>query len=205
MSQVTDYRKCYPFNLLDEKDVNIENVSIKLLNRCIEEFLTDREKEIIQRYAKEGEEAKSIADSMGLGVSTVYKDIKKIIWKINSKRKFFVVDIDALFSNVRLVKTLKSDVDRLEGELAWYKKDEARVKRVEEAKRHAEEDDMPIENLNLDTRAYNCLKRAGYKTIGDIKYTLTIEKLSSIWNMGVKTAEYVLKVLSDHGITLPDS
>lgn len=203
MDQVTDYRKCYPFNLLDEKDVNIDNVSIKLLNRFIEENLTDQDKEIILRYAKEGEAVKTIADSMGLSAATIYNRIKKIIWKINSKRKFFVVDIDALYSKVKLVDSLKSEVYRLEGELAWYKKDEARVKRVEEDKHHAEEDDMPIDNLDLNFRGYNCLKRAGYETIGDIRHKLTIEKLMNIRNMGIITGEHTLKVLSDHGITLP--
>lgn len=61
--------------------------------------------------------------------------------------------------------------------------------------------DMPIENLELSVRAYNCLKRAGIDTVGDL-LLMTKEDLIKIRNLGKKPFEEILQRLDSMGLSL---
>lgn len=52
-------------------------------------------------------------------------------------------------------------------------------------------DSTDLSDLELSVRAYNCLKRAGYRTYGDIK-NLTFEEGMKIRNLGKHSLEEVL-------------
>ena len=56
-----------------------------------------------------------------------------------------------------------------------------------------------LEDLGLSVRTYNCLKRAGIKTLGDI-LLLTQERLMKIRNLGRKSWEEVLAKLAEYGL-----
>jgi DNA-directed RNA polymerase subunit alpha len=82
------------------------------------------------------------------------------------------------------------DVDNVKGALEEYP---------------AEEDpssQIPIEELNLSVRAYNCLKRAQINTVADL-LEYSQEELLQIKNFGQKSAEEVIDALQQRlGITL---
>jgi len=59
------------------------------------------------------------------------------------------------------------------------------------------------EELDLSVRAYNCLRRAGIKTIEDIT-KMSFEQLAKLRNMGEKTAMEVVEKLKKHGLNLED-
>ncbi|HIK56618.1 MAG TPA: DNA-directed RNA polymerase subunit alpha [Synechococcales cyanobacterium M55_K2018_004] len=62
---------------------------------------------------------------------------------------------------------------------------------------------IPIEELQLSVRAYNCLKRAQINTVADL-LDYTQEDLLEIKNFGAKSAEEVIEALQVRlGITLP--
>lgn len=62
---------------------------------------------------------------------------------------------------------------------------------------------IPIEELNLSVRAYNCLKRAQINTVADL-LDFSEEDLLEIKNFGQKSAEEVIEALQTRlGITLP--
>ena len=62
---------------------------------------------------------------------------------------------------------------------------------------------IPIEELQLSVRAYNCLKRAQINTVADL-LEFTQEDLLEIKNFGQKSAEEVIEALQRRlGITLP--
>lgn len=62
---------------------------------------------------------------------------------------------------------------------------------------------IPIEELQLSVRAYNCLKRAQINTVADL-LDYTQEDLLEIKNFGQKSAEEVIEALQVRlGITLP--
>ena len=62
-------------------------------------------------------------------------------------------------------------------------------------------ENFPIEELELGVRSYNCLKRVGIETIGDL-VSKSENELASIPNFGRKSIEEVRETLSQHGLTL---
>lgn len=65
------------------------------------------------------------------------------------------------------------------------------------------ESQIPIEELQLSVRAYNCLKRAQINTVADL-LDYSQEDLLEIKNFGAKSAEEVIESLQKRlGITLP--
>ncbi|HEY9845558.1 MAG TPA: DNA-directed RNA polymerase subunit alpha [Candidatus Caenarcaniphilales bacterium] len=66
-----------------------------------------------------------------------------------------------------------------------------------------ESNQIPIEELNLSVRAYNCLKRAQVNSVADL-LDYSQEDLLEIKNFGAKSAEEVIEALQIRlGITLP--
>lgn len=73
----------------------------------------------------------------------------------------------------------------------------------EETKEEDPANHIPIEELQLSVRAYNCLKRAQVNSVADL-LDFTQEDLLEIKNFGQKSAEEVIEALQDRlGITLP--
>ena len=62
-------------------------------------------------------------------------------------------------------------------------------------------ENFPIEELELGVRSYNCLKRVGIETIGDL-VVKTENELAAIPNFGKKSIEEVKETLAQHGLTL---
>ena len=62
-------------------------------------------------------------------------------------------------------------------------------------------ENFPIEELELGVRSYNCLKRVGIVTIGDL-VVKSENELAAIPNFGKKSIEEVKETLQQHGLTL---
>jgi DNA-directed RNA polymerase subunit alpha len=62
-------------------------------------------------------------------------------------------------------------------------------------------ENFPIEELELGVRSYNCLKRVGIETIGDLVSKSEAE-LAAIPNFGKKSIEEVKETLGTHGLNL---
>ncbi len=62
-------------------------------------------------------------------------------------------------------------------------------------------ENFPIEELELGVRSYNCLKRVGIETIGDL-VSKNENELAAIPNFGKKSIEEVKETLGAHGLKL---
>lgn len=62
-------------------------------------------------------------------------------------------------------------------------------------------DDILIEELELGVRSYNCLKRAGIQTVGDL-ISKTENELNAIPNFGKKSIDEVIETLESRGLSL---
>jgi DNA-directed RNA polymerase subunit alpha len=62
-------------------------------------------------------------------------------------------------------------------------------------------DDILIEELELGVRSYNCLKRAGIQTVGDL-VSKSEGELAAIPNFGKKSIDEVIETLSQRGLAL---
>jgi len=65
----------------------------------------------------------------------------------------------------------------------------------------SEGDDRLIEELEIGVRAYNCLKRAGVQTIGELT-SKSFSELTAIPNFGERSIEEVVEALSQLGLSL---
>ena len=63
-------------------------------------------------------------------------------------------------------------------------------------------DDILIEELELGVRSYNCLKRAGIQTVGDL-VSKTESELNAIPNFGKKSIDEVIETLARAGPRAP--
>src|SRR5215208_838132 len=119
-----------------------------------------------------------------------------------------VIPIDSIFSPVRRVSigqaaeilirqlAIFTDIDRMEG----FGEQAAAETQAEPALAHGMEN-FPIEELELGVRSYNCLKRVGIETIGDL-VTKSENELAAIPNFGKKSIEEVKETLQTHGLNL---
>jgi DNA-directed RNA polymerase subunit alpha len=87
-----------------------------------------------------------------------------------------------------------TDIDKIEGF------GEVAEPEAEATSAHGMEN-FPIEELELGVRSYNCLKRVGIETIGDL-VSKTETELAAIPNFGKKSIEEVRETLGAHGLTL---
>jgi len=62
-------------------------------------------------------------------------------------------------------------------------------------------ENFPIEELELGVRSYNCLKRVGIETIGDL-VSKSENELAAIPNFGKKSIEEVKETLATQGLSL---
>jgi DNA-directed RNA polymerase subunit alpha len=90
-----------------------------------------------------------------------------------------------------------TDLERIEGFGEQAATDGAAV---EPTLAHGMEN-FPIEELELGVRSYNCLKRVGIETIGDL-VSKTEGELAAIPNFGRKSIEEVKETLATHGLNL---
>ena len=89
-----------------------------------------------------------------------------------------------------------TDLDRIEGFAESAGGDGV----VETSSAHGMEN-FPIEELELGVRSYNCLKRVGIETIGDL-ISKSDQELAAIPNFGRKSIEEVKETLDAHGLKL---
>ena len=64
--------------------------------------------------------------------------------------------------------------------------------------------DMSIEELDMSVRSFNCLKRAGIDTVGDLT-NRTEEDMIKVRNLGKKSLEEVIQKLQSLGLSLKRS
>jgi DNA-directed RNA polymerase subunit alpha len=89
-----------------------------------------------------------------------------------------------------------TDLDRIEG----FAEAAAEAAGVEAPAAHGMEN-FPIEELELGVRSYNCLKRVGIETIGDL-VSKSENELAAIPNFGKKSIEEVKETLATQGLAL---
>ncbi len=78
------------------------------------------------------------------------------------------------------------------------------VEEIPQEPEPAAEAQIPLEELNLSVRAYNCLKRAQVNSVSDLM-GFSYEDLLEIKNFGSKSADEVIEALERIGISIPQS
>ena len=167
------------------------------------------------------------AEDQALGVipiDAIFSPIRRVSYSVDSARVGQRTDFDNLTIEVEtdgsiepgaalregaetLIKTLgifttADRVDELAGEAALLASGAVAVEGVPSAPDGL--DEILIEELELGVRSYNCLKRAGVQTVGELVMKSEAE-LNSIPNFGRKSVEEVQETLRSRGLSLKGS
>lgn len=150
-------------------------------------------------------------------IDSIFSPIRRAAYRVDSSRVGQRTDFDKLTLEVEtdgslepgaalreaaelMIKSLAifTDADRLE-ELTAAR--EAAVGETGGESGGGESDDRLIEELEIGVRAYNCLKRAGVQTIGDLT-AKSYSELTAIPNFGERSIEEVVEALNALGLSL---
>jgi len=147
-------------------------------------------------------------------IDSIFSPVRRVAYEVEAARVGQRTDYDKLNLDVTtdgsiepreaiaeaaeiLIRQLAifTDIDKIEvfGESAV-------ADAAETTQQHGMEN-FPIEELELGVRSYNCLKRVGIETIGDLTSKSEAE-LAAIPNFGRKSIEEVRETLAAHGLTL---
>ena len=150
-------------------------------------------------------------------VDSIFSPVRRVSYEVEAARVGQRTDYDKLTLDVTtdgslaprdaigqgaeiLIRQLAifTDLERIEG----FGETVGEETGLEAPQAHGMEN-FPIEELELGVRSYNCLKRVGIETIGDL-VTKTESELAAIPNFGKKSIEEVRETLQAHGLTLRD-
>ncbi|NMD43491.1 MAG: DNA-directed RNA polymerase subunit alpha, partial [Firmicutes bacterium] len=145
-------------------------------------------------------------------VDSIFSPIRKANFQVEDTRVGQVTDFDKLTLEVWTDGSIKPDEAVSQAARILSKRiaifidltDEIDEDDLEEEKE--EEDlekklEMTIEDLDLSVRSYNCLKRAGINTVGEL-IARTEEELMKVRNLGKKSFEEVERKLSELNLSL---
>ena len=147
-------------------------------------------------------------------IDSIFSPVRRVSYEVDSARVGQRTDYDKLVLEVTtdgsiepkdaiaqaaeiLIRqlTIFTDLDAIEG------LGEAAAEADAEASTSHGMENFPIEELELGVRSYNCLKRVGIETIGDLT-SKSENELAAIPNFGRKSIEEVRETLAAHGLTL---
>ena len=163
-----------------------------------------------QGYAR-AEQNKSDADPIGvIAVDSLFSPVQRVNYSVTETRAGARADLDSLqievFTDGRiepreaLQEASKQLIDILglftDGYQGSAGGDGRRA-----GGRPVITDERPVEDLELTVRSYNCLKREGVDTIGQLA-TMTEEELMNIRNLGMKSVDEIRSKLLEYGYSL---
>ena len=203
----------YPFNVLDTikiKNVVIDNAVIEDFDSILEERCSEREKRCIIEYYKNGLTLQQIGREYGV----TRERVRQILCSGLRKVRYYLLNYNAMQTNRMIREALEKDLlDRhlmREKLLDEYRRTGVISKDLEyefgpvyEKKTGSMLGIMncDIDELDLSVRSYNCLRRGGIDTIGEL-ISLTENELFKIRNMGHKCVREIKEKLAAFGLDL---
>jgi DNA-directed RNA polymerase subunit alpha len=150
-------------------------------------------------------------------IDSIFSPVRRVAYEVEAARVGQRTDYDKLVLDVTtdgsidprdaigeaaeiLIRQLAifTDIERMEG----FGEAAAAEAAAEPSLAHGMEN-FPIEELELGVRSYNCLKRAGIQTVGDL-ISKSEGELNAIPNFGKKSIDEVIETLHARGLNLRD-
>ena len=150
-----------------------------------------------------------------IAIDSLFTPVKRVNFEVQSSRVGRSLDYDKLVLDVQTRGTVSAKevvalsakllndystmfIELVEGmdgmNILVARKEDERTKLFEK----------PIEEMELSVRSYNCLKRAGIDTVGDLAKKNRNEMMK-VRNMGAKSMEEVIAKLESYGIVLENN
>ena len=164
-----------------------------------------------QGYVR-AEQNKSEADPIGvIAVDSLFSPVQRVNYSVAETRAGARTDLDSLrmevFTDGRIEprEALQEASHQLTDILGLFTDGYQGSSVAGESRRPGGRsvinDERVIEDLELTVRSYNCLKREGVDTIGQLA-TMTEEELMNIRNLGMKSVDEIRSKLAEYGYQL---
>ena len=147
-----------------------------------------------------------------IAIDSIYSPVKKVNYAVENTRVGQMVDYDKLtielwtdgslepYEALSLAAKVLTEHLKLFVDLSETAKNTQIMIEKEENKKEKILE-MPIEDLELSVRSFNCLKRSGISTVGDLA-NKTETDMMKVKNLGKKSLEEVIAKLHDLGLDL---
>ena len=147
-----------------------------------------------------------------IAIDSIYSPVKKVNYSVENTRVGQMVDYDKLtielwtdgslqpYEALSLAAKVLTEHLQLFVDLSETAKNTQIMIEKEENKKEKILE-MPIEELELSVRSFNCLKRSGISTVGDLA-NKTETDMMKVKNLGKKSLEEVIAKLHDLGLDL---
>ncbi len=145
-----------------------------------------------------------------IGLDAYFSPIKKVVYNIenvlveddpNFEKVIFEVETDG---QIDPIEAFKDAINTYLNQFAVFSKEFKLEPQKAQSFELPKEYDVlfePIDNLNLRSRSYNALDRAGIRYIGEL-VLMGKEKISNIKNLGTKSLEEIFEKLESIGFSL---
>jgi DNA-directed RNA polymerase subunit alpha len=163
-----------------------------------------------QGYAR-AEQNKSDADPIGvIAIDSLFSPVQRVNYSVAETRAGARADLDSLtievFTDGRIEpREALQEASRQLIDILGLFTDGYQGTGVSDGRRASGRpvitDERPVEDLELTVRSYNCLKREGIDTIGQLA-TMSEEELMNIRNLGMKSVDEIRSKLLEYGYTL---
>ncbi len=148
-------------------------------------------------------------------VDSIFTPIRRVNYRVEDTRVGQITDYDKLTLEVWTDGSIKPDeaislgAKILNKHLSLFVNLTEKVDEVEITTEKDEDErerilDMTIEELDLSVRSYNCLKRAGINTVGEL-INKTEDDMMKVRNLGKKSLEEVQQKLAELNFSLKES
>ena len=203
--------KVYPYNLIplingedDESDIraweedNKVYYSPRLIEEVMTQHLTERENKVLQMRYEWGMTLEEVGSELGVNRERIRQIEARAIRKMRM-RKLDIMCAPAIDYRKELsdnevlrnqVNYLQSELDRIRG-ISTLQREEADKKRSVM--------ETSIDELELSVRSYNCCKRAGINTLGDL-CEKTLNDMYHVRNLGRRSLQEIEKKMSEYGL-----
>ena len=161
-------------------------------------------------YSPSEKNKKPNQDISVLPIDSIYTPVKKVNYSVENTRVGQTVDYDKLTIEVwtdgslKAYEALSLAAKVMTGHLELFvdlsetaKNTQVMVEKAESKRERILE--MPIEELELSVRSYNCLKRAGISTVEDLA-NKSQEDMMKVRNLGKKSLDEVTNKLHSLGL-----
>ena len=170
------------------------------------------------RGYRTSDENKRSGDPIGvIAIDSVFSPIRRVAYRVEPTRVEQMTNYDELVLDIETdgsltpSQALSSAGETLKGLFEQFAAFEASgpggiVVSPEEALASIGDDPVkqtPIEDLDLSVRSYNCLKREGVATVGELM-DKTPQELLEIRNFGSKSVDEVAEKLAELGVSLKE-
>lgn len=211
MSNVTNPNaQDYPFNLLDDifgEDEYVPPSDFAPTLAYVLAGLTEREQAVLTARYKDRRTYENIGREMNVTMERIRQIELKALHKLRHpiRREMLLCGVREYYLNREINTALKKITRASEAMARIAEAAEKTDGEINAARIDAEicKNDS-IDMLDLSVRAYNCLKRANIRTLGDLTEQ-TEEQLKRIRNLGQRSCEEVIAKMREYGLELKES